>query len=182
MTAIHTSALHTSALHTSALQSTLAPAPTSARPDAPWNRPGSFGPSARPRHLHLVPAVAPAPARRMPAHARRSTGRLRGLALGLGLAVLVALASLGVLAFLGADAAASTPASSTGATSPAVPVAVAEPVARQWVVVQSGDSLWSVARRLQPRGDVRGLVDRLAERVGTTIIAGQRIDVTGLVG
>lgn len=145
-----------------AIHTTATPTP------APWNRPGAFEP--RPRHLHLVTEAErcerPAP-----------SGRLRGVALGLGLAVLVALASLGILAFLGADAAASTPASTTGATA----VAVAEPSTPRWVVVQSGDSLWTVARRLQPSGDVRALVDRLAARVGASIVAGQRIDVAGLV-
>jgi hypothetical protein len=33
-------------------------------------------------------------------------------------------------------------------------------------VVQPGDSIWSVARRLQPEGDVRALVDRLVARHG----------------
>ena len=40
---------------------------------------------------------------------------------------------------------------------------------RSSVVVEPGDTLWSIARRLQPTGDVRALVDRLAgaaQRVG----------------
>lgn len=151
-----------------AIQTTAIPAP------APWNRPGAFEP--RPRHLRLV---TDAERTRRTARTERPapSRRLRGLSLGLGLAALVALASLGILAVLGADAAASTPASTTGATA----VAVAEPSTPRWVVVQSGDSLWTVARRLQPTGDVRALVDRLAARVGASIVAGQRIDVAGLV-
>lgn len=160
-TATHT-ATHMTANPMTAIHTTTVPVL------APWNQPDAFEP--RPRHLHLVSTVGrverPAP-----------SGRLRGLALGLGLAVLVALASLGLLAFLGADAAASTPASTTGATA----VAVAEPSTPRWVTVQSGDSLWTVARRLQPSGDVRALVDRLAARVGPSIVVGQRIDVAGLL-
>jgi len=159
MTAINPTAINPTRLSTTAGRG--------AHP-APWNRPGAFEP--RPRHLRLV-TESERVERPRPSH------RLQGLALGLGLAVLVALASVGVLAFLGADAAASTPASTTGATA----VAVAESAAPRWVVVQPGDSLWTVARRLQPSGDVRALVDRLAERAGASIIAGQRIDVTGLV-
>jgi hypothetical protein len=50
------------------------------------------------------------------------------------------------------------------------------------IIVQSGDSLWTVARRLQPQGDLRGLVDRLIERVGSTSVTrGQHINVSGLV-
>jgi hypothetical protein len=33
-------------------------------------------------------------------------------------------------------------------------------------VVRPGDTLWSVARRVQPGGDVRPLVDRLVARHG----------------
>jgi hypothetical protein len=59
------------------------------------------------------------------------------------------------------------------------PVAVAAP---SEIIVQSGDSLWTVARRLQPQGDLRGLVDRLIERVGSTSVTrGQHINVSGLV-
>jgi hypothetical protein len=110
---------------------------------------------------------------------------------GLGLAVLVAFAAMGIVPFLGADAAAFTPASSADTTSPTgadaqtasapvvAPVAVAAP---SEIIVQSGDSLWTVARRLQPKGDLRGLVDRLIERVGSTSVTrGQHINVSGLV-
>lgn len=154
-------------------------------PVAPWNRAGAARPVGdRVRHLRLV-TTAPAPVAPVAPVARR--GRVRTLLAGLGLAGLVSLASVGVLAFLGADAAASTPASSTGATlSVVAPVAtpstVAESAAPRWVVVQPGDSLWTLARRLQPKGDLRRLVDRLAERVGgAAITAGQRVDVSGLV-
>ena len=153
-------------------------------PVAPWNRVEAFEPRRPVRHLQLVtePAAAAPAARRSP---------VRVLLAGLGLAVLVAFAAMGIVPFLGADAAASTPASSADTTSPAgadaqsasvpvvAPVAVAAPLE---IVVQSGDSLWTVARRLQPRGDLRHLVDRLIERVGSTSVTrGQHIDVSGLL-
>lgn len=147
---------------------------------APWNRSEPRRPAA-PRHLQLV-TQAPA-ARRNP---------LRVLLAGLGLAVLVAFAAMGIVPFLGADAAASTPASTTDipgptlpadpAPSPVVAPAGDERAAIEEIVVQSGDSLWTIARRLQPRGDLRHLVDRLIERVGaTTVTRGQHIDVRGLL-
>ena len=40
------------------------------------------------------------------------------------------------------------------------------PVATRSYVVQPGDTLWSLARRMQPSGDIRPLVDRLATRHG----------------
>lgn len=59
------------------------------------------------------------------------------------------------------------------ATSPA-PVQVA----RASHVVQPGDTLWSIARSLQPTGDVRPLVDRLATaRRGAPLRVGERVDL-----
>lgn len=148
---------------------------------APWNR--DLEPRRPVRHLQLVADPSP-----VAAAARRSP--MRVLIAGLGLAVLVAFAAMGVLPFLGADAAASTPASSADTTSPAgadaqrasAPVAAPSVAAPAEIVVQSGDSLWSVARRLQPHGDLRHLVDRLVERVGaTSVTRGQHIDVSGLL-
>lgn len=47
-------------------------------------------------------------------------------------------------------------------------------------VVQPGDTVWSIARRLQPDGDVRGLVDRIVARNGgATVTAGQRLVLDG---
>jgi nucleoid-associated protein YgaU len=44
------------------------------------------------------------------------------------------------------------------------------------VVVQSGDSIWSIARRVQPTGDVRPLVDNITRANGSAAItAGQTI-------
>ena len=146
---------------------------------APWNR--DLEPRRPVRHLQVVADPSPAVAK-----ARRSP--MRVLLAGLGLAVLVAFAAMGVLPFLGADAAASTPASSADSTSPAgaqrasAPVAAPSDAAPVEIVVQPGDSLWSVARRIQPRGDLRHLVDRLIERVGaTSVTRGQHINVSGLL-
>jgi hypothetical protein len=46
------------------------------------------------------------------------------------------------------------------------------------VVVEQGDTVWSIARRLQPTGDVRALVDELLAINGTTPLqAGQVVQV-----
>jgi hypothetical protein len=46
------------------------------------------------------------------------------------------------------------------------------------VEVAPGDTLWTIARRLQPSGDVRPLVDRLAAAHGSTVLqVGERIMV-----
>jgi hypothetical protein len=99
------------------------------------------------------------------------------VAAGLLAAGLLALALLGVAHLAGAGAAAPGPAP-TAAASPAP----TNPAASGGeVVVRPGDTLWTIATSLQPDGDVRPLVDRLAERAGgAELRPGQRIDVSGL--
>ena len=59
------------------------------------------------------------------------------------------------------------------AAAPANPIA-----ATADYVVQPGDTLWSVARRLQPEGDVRPVVDRLvAERGSSGLAVGEVIHI-----
>lgn len=58
------------------------------------------------------------------------------------------------------------------APEPTPPVLVSE----RSYVVQPGDTLWTIARSLQPTGDVRRLVDRLAaQRHGAALQVGERI-------
>lgn len=48
-------------------------------------------------------------------------------------------------------------------------------------VVEPGDTLWSIAARLDPHGDPRPVVDRLADRAGGAAIRpGQRLRLDGL--
>jgi len=51
------------------------------------------------------------------------------------------------------------------------------PVAHHRIyVVQAGDTLWSIATQLDPRGDPRVVVDELAAEVGgDRIVPGQRL-------
>ena len=51
------------------------------------------------------------------------------------------------------------------------------------LIVQPGDTLWSIARSLQPTGDIIPLVDRLAELHGPAALqAGERLDLSPLAG
>ena len=66
----------------------------------------------------------------------------------------------------------------TAAETRGVPVVALDtkPVAETTYVVRTGDTLWSIARRVQPVGDVRPLVDALAEtRGGHPLQPGERI-------
>jgi hypothetical protein len=61
-----------------------------------------------------------------------------------------------------------------------VPAAAAAVPGTSVVTVRPGDSLWSIARRLQPGGDVRPLVDRLVELNGSAPLQpGDRVVVPG---
>jgi nucleoid-associated protein YgaU len=150
---------------------------------APWNDPAFLGSEPevanveRPQLRLIVgglhPSVAPAPSRRPV---------VRTLLGGLALAMLLALAAVGARNLLGADAAATVPASPAVINHPIGADATTTPSAPVEVVVQSGDTLWSIARQLRPSGEIRGVVDALQRRVGGTALeAGQRIDVHDLV-
>jgi len=113
------------------------------------------------------------PRRLHPAVYRR---RRLGLVLALVAAVVVSYLALTGLRVLTSDAGAgSEPAS-------VVPASASIPATGEVYVVQPGDTLWSIARSLQPSGDVRGLVDKLADRSGGGgLLAGQSLRLDGLV-
>lgn len=62
------------------------------------------------------------------------------------------------------------------------PPAAAPPSRAEVVVVRPGDTLWSIAERLEPEGDVRPVVDRLVAAHGAgPLQVGEEIPVGGLV-
>ncbi len=70
-------------------------------------------------------------------------------------------------------------------SQPPTPAAVDVPVdaAGQVVVVGSGDTLTSIARELQPTGDITPLVERLAAAHGPApLMAGERIALEPVLG
>jgi nucleoid-associated protein YgaU len=100
----------------------------------------------------------------------------RRIAVGLVAVVAVAVAALAVPATVvpalrWAAEPASAGARRLGAADAAPPPAEVLRRAPATVVVQRGDTLWSIARRLQPEGDVRPLVAELVARHGSTRIA-----------
>jgi hypothetical protein len=144
---------------------------------APWN-PSSQDDRAvrRSSHLRLVEGGLGERSPRLGA-ARRP---VLGLVGGLLVALTLALAASGAVQLLGADAAASGPASTAGPL-PTSGADASTSSASEVVVVQAGDTLWAIARRLHPEGDVRPVVDELAERAGGPgLVVGQRLDVSGL--
>jgi hypothetical protein len=85
--------------------------------------------------------------------------------------LVVAVLTLSVLlgGRMAADLAGSGP---LAAPEPPPPVLIGERVH----VVQPGDTLWTIARSLQPSGDVRRLVDALAaQRHGAALQVGERV-------
>jgi nucleoid-associated protein YgaU len=122
-------------------------------------------PAERRPHLVLVPPYE-GPTRRV--LSRRSTLRRRRLAV-LAAMVLLALA----LQFAVHTASAWLGGGSLAASEPRS--AAAAPAAAVYVV-QPGDTLWTLARRSHPAGDLRPVVGRLAAALGDRPLrAGQRI-------
>jgi LysM repeat protein len=152
---------------------------------APLPRPG----------LRVIPGGRDAARRRRrhPAVYRR-----RRILAAVGVAVVaftIALAVVGAASLLdgaagsGSDAGpvvvapAAAPASDAGPGPVVTPPAGAPAPGRAAYVVQPGDTVWAIARRLQPEGDVRPLVDRIADRTdGGALVVGQRIPLADLVG
>ena len=99
-----------------------------------------------------------APTLRLPA----ATYRRRQLVVGLLLAVVAFLAvTLAASALRGGDAA------------PAF-----RPIVEVQVVVEAGDTVWSIAEGLAAGGDVRPVVDAIVEaNGGANLVPGQRLDV-----
>lgn len=141
---------------------TIATRPTAPRPHA---SPRPHATVARPRPVRLrTPAEAArrVPSRPLPAHVYR-----RRQLVALALVVLV-LSSVALLAMQVGKA----DAELDGAP-PAAPV----------YVVRPGDTLWTIAQKLDPDGDPRELVDRLAESAGgSSLVPGQRIELPRHLG
>lgn len=100
-------------------------------------------------------------------------------ALVVGLVVVALLvAMVGAVAVGRGALAGLAPAPVGAAPAPAAPAPGA--AGAEIVVVQPGDTLWSIARRIDPSGDVRPLVDRLvAANGGTVLQPGQELIVPG---
>lgn len=87
----------------------------------------------------------------------------------------VAVASVLVMAAQARVAGRPAPFLLSGAGAPA-PGALASGGDERVHVVQPGDTLWAIARRLQPTGDVRPLVARLSRaNGGARLVPGQRV-------
>jgi len=68
------------------------------------------------------------------------------------------------------------PLSGTGGHSHPTGSALAEKTGPVTYVVQPGDSLWSIAERVDPSGDPRPLMARLAAQTGSdTVVPGERV-------
>ena len=124
------------------------------------------------------PPVGRAPLRRLGGNEKPSqaTFRRRRAIAALLAALLTTLVVLGALEFLGA-ARATVAGFGGGPLTASEPAALElQPVRRTTYIVQPGDTLWTIARRLQPTGDIRPLVDHLASaRDGAPLRAGERV-------
>ena len=102
--------------------------------------------------------------RAVPASIRR-LGTPRGFLMGLPVLTLAALIVLGAISFFGPAASASVENAS---------------VTRTVVVVKHGETLWDIAREVNPQGDTRDTVVRIMELnslTSTSVDAGQRLEI-----
>ena len=99
--------------------------------------------------------------------------------LAIGAVAISVLAVLGSAVVFAVIDAASQPPATTPVVRSVGGISAAE--ANQVVVVQSGDTLTSIARRLQPTGDVQQLVDKLAAIHGPAALQpGERLSLVNL--
>ncbi len=144
------------------------PAPRHHRPVRPSRPAGRARTPREERHLRVVP-----PPRHHPAAVYRRRQVHAALAALVLATVLVVAAWTGARALAGALG--GVPLHASGA-----PAATAGAPSGPVHVVQPGDTLWSIARSLQPTGDVRALVDRLAAlNGGGALQVGQRLVLPG---
>ena len=134
----------------------------------PRHRPASLPPGP---HAPRRPALRVLEGGRSPAgQARRAVYRRRRLAVLAVLAVVVTAALLLASAVLARVAGDGTPDPVAGSSSSS------SSSAAEVHVVQPGDTLWSIARSLEPEGDVRLVVDRLVDlNGGAPITVGQQL-------
>ncbi|MDP8937285.1 MAG: LysM peptidoglycan-binding domain-containing protein [Actinomycetota bacterium] len=108
------------------------------------------------------PAPSPATRRRRAAPSELTYRRRRTAAAGIVVALVMAVQ--GLLAVVG------------GAGAPERSAAPVAPDRFSTYVVQPGDTLWTIARGIDPDGDPRPLVDRLVAERGTAVLhVGERI-------
>ena len=112
-------------------------------------------------------------------HADPRLVRRRITALALLLALCVAL-SVAVLQFAVRPGGIPASAAGSGPASASQPVVLPAGVADHFYIVETGDSLWSIARAFAPHRDVRAYVKELDDlNGGTTIQPGQRLVLPG---
>jgi hypothetical protein len=139
-------------------------------------------PEPRPQ-LRVLPGGADARRVRRPAAVYR---RRRIAVLAVAVAVLTLLAIAAAVASSLAASSATEAVDADGAPpveapSPAAAAVAPEAALTGTYVVQPGDTLWHIATDLDPSGDVRALVDDLADLAGPgPLEAGQRLDLTQL--
>ena len=132
------------------------------------------------RHLHLVPELDPTPVRvvrrqrpaarqnrQQPADVGRPTAATFQVRRLLVLIVAMMLMGAVIAGLIGI----------TGTSAQAGPAIPGQSVAPRSVIAQPGDTLWAIARRVAPKGNISDLVDQLVAMNGDTISAGQLIHI-----
>lgn len=131
--------------------------------------------AVRRRKLFIMSLATSASSASRPRQPGLARGRTASTSARLRVARLIALCAVCALSAI----VLSTRFADAGSTNPATTGASPGPVsASSVVIVQPGETLWSVARVLQPSGDVRPLVARLTRaHGGSAVRAGDRLSI-----
>lgn len=99
------------------------------------------------------------------------------------IAVAIVLVAIATVTVIGVRAAVPDLSPTVPGAHPTAPVGLGEASGVPSVVVRPGDTLWSIARRVEPGGDVRAVVDRLADVHGTgPLQVGERLPIAAAKG
>ena len=122
------------------------------------------------------PVVSAPPAPRAAAGRVYRRRRFAVVAIVAGFVLLLLVGGYGIA---GADSAGPARIGTTAGTSVGLAGGTASGSSALVHVVRPGDTLWSIARAVQPSGDVRPLVERLSQQTGARLDVGMRIQLPG---
>ncbi len=134
--------------------------------------------AAAPRYR--VAPHQPSPAAQPQGHAQPKPGQPNFVLRRLG--VVLAVVATTIVSVVGIGSAGADHSVSVGHPAATMPASAAEP-ATTTVIVQPGDTLWTIAERVAPEVDRRKAVDELAKIAGGSMLeVGQRLEIPAVFG
>jgi len=143
-------------------------------------------PTPHPRQVEVRPTLRVVRSVPRPSDAVYRRRRLAAVVLAAGVLLAVSAAAMSLLPTSGPDTTSVRTGQGDAATvrdPAAYGAGHISPPPGSVYVVQPGDTVWTIARRLVPEGDIRAEVDRLVDLNGTAAVqAGQRLRLAPATG